>query len=434
MRHLQTRFWKLLGLALTSSLLVVFIYTQPSFLKDIGMRLSGTQAAAVSTKPIPQTYFGMHIAEPFRIPWPAVPIGSWRLWDTSSAAGLPFWPHLEREKGQWDFRTLDDCVKLASEKGVDLIYTMALTPKWAAARNDSSPYGDGPTAAEPKNLDDWRNFVRTVATRYKGKIQYYEIWNEPNLKHFFSGSIDQLVTLAREAYTIIKEVDPAAKVVSPSLYSDYGALPWLDEYFAKGGGNYADIIGAHFYIANDKPPEESLPLIRKVQQVIAKHKLEQKPFWNTETGYGNKQDNAFYSDEQSMAYVARMYLLNWASGIERFYWYAWDNRNVVTMLMVKEDNQTLTGAAKAYGEIQKWLVGSQMKKCQPDFRNTWTCELVQESGKPAWVVWNSQRDDLSFKVPENYEVQQVQNLYGEKTELGRDRILKIGSLPVLLSQ
>lgn len=398
------------------------------------MRLSGTQAAAVSTKPIPRTYFGMHIAEPFRIPWPAVPIGSWRLWDTSSAAGLPFWPHLEREKGQWDFRTLDDCVKLASEKGVDLIYTMALTPKWAAARNDSSPYGDGPTAAEPKNLDDWRNFVRTVATRYKGKIQYYEIWNEPNLKHFFSGSIDQLVTLAREAYTIIKEVDPAAKVVSPSLYSDYGALPWLDEYFAKGGGNYADIIGAHFYIANDKPPEESLPLIRKVQQVIAKHKLEQKPFWNTETGYGNKQDNAFYSDEQSMAYVARMYLLNWASGIERFYWYAWDNRNVVTMLMVKEDNQTLTGAAKAYGEIQKWLVGSQMKKCQPDFRNTWTCELVREGGNPAWVVWNSKRDDLSFKVPESYEVRQVQNLYGEKTELSSDRILKIGSLPVLLTQ
>jgi hypothetical protein len=129
-----------------------------------------------------------------------------------------------------------------------------------------------------------------------------------------------------------------------------------------------------------------------------------------------------------------MYLLNWASGIERFYWYAWDNRNVVTMLMVKEDNQTLTGGAKAYGEIQKWLVGSQMKKCQPDFRNTWTCELVREGGNPAWVIWNSKRDDLSFKVPESYEVRQVQNLYGEKTELSSDRILKIGSLPVLLTQ
>ncbi len=434
MRHSHLKFRKLLGLALIASLvLVVIACNQPSVLKDMGTRQSDTRAAAVSANPIPRSLFGMHIAHANEIPWPAVPIATWRLWDANGRGGLTFWPHLEPQKGKWDFRTVDYCVGLAQSKGVELLYTLGLTPQWASARpRDGSPYGEGPTPAEPRNLEDWRNYVRTIATRYKGKIQYYEIWNEPNLKHFFSGSVDQMVRLAREAYTILKQVDPSIKVVSPSIFSEYGGVNWLDEYLTKGGGAYADIIGAHFYIANDKPPEESLSLMREVKQVMAKHGLQNKPLWNTETGFGNKGENAFYSDEQSMAYVARSYILNWASGIERFYWYAWDNRNVVTLLMVEEDNKTLTTAAKAYGEIQQWLVGSRMNKCEPDVQDTWICEFTQEDGDPAWIVWNSKREH-SLKIPEGLNLRQVRSLKGEKTALPDNRHVKIGSLPILLN-
>jgi beta-glucosidase/6-phospho-beta-glucosidase/beta-galactosidase len=44
-------------------------------------------------------------------------------------------------------------------------------------------------------MDYWRTFVRAVATRYKGQIEAYEIWNEPNLKMFWTGSVEQLVTI-----------------------------------------------------------------------------------------------------------------------------------------------------------------------------------------------------------------------------------------------
>jgi beta-glucosidase/6-phospho-beta-glucosidase/beta-galactosidase len=43
-------------------------------------------------------------------------------------------------------------------------------------------YGEGP--APPTNneraMAAWLRFVEAVVTRYKDKIRYWEIWNEPN--------------------------------------------------------------------------------------------------------------------------------------------------------------------------------------------------------------------------------------------------------------
>ena len=436
MRLFFIKFRKLLIFLLLATLVLVgiIVYNQRSTLEVSATRLSDTRTSTVPNKPIPRSLFGMHIANPDKIPWPAVPFASWRLWDTATRHGMAFWAHLERFKGAWDFRTLDYCVELAQQHGVELIYTMGITPTWASARpEDKSPYGKGPTPAEPKNMDDWRNYIRTIATRYKGKIHYYEVWNEPNLKHFFSGSVDQMLALSREAYTILKQVDPSIIVVGPALSSNKKGLQWIDEFLSKGGGNYADIISAHFYPVMGKTPEENLPRIREVLKIIAKHGLKSKPFWNTETGWGNRLTNGFFSDEESMAYIARSYILNWALGIERLYWYAWDNRNIVTILMVEEDNKTLTPAAKAYDQIQKWLVGSRMKRCEPDNKKTWICELTKNKNDKFWIVWN-QKHEQDLVVPKTFDVRRVQSLDGKTTALPDNRILKVGQLPVLLTK
>ena len=46
-------------------------------------------------------------------------------------------------------------------------------------------YGGG-TASEPKKLSYGPRWVREVATRYKGRITSYQIWNEANLASFFA--------------------------------------------------------------------------------------------------------------------------------------------------------------------------------------------------------------------------------------------------------
>ena len=85
----------------------------------------------------------------------------------------------EPGKGQWHFENLDRSVALAEAHHASVLLTLGLTPRWASlAPKENVGYVSG-YAAEPKDIEDWRVFVRTVATRYQGRIHAYEIWNEP---------------------------------------------------------------------------------------------------------------------------------------------------------------------------------------------------------------------------------------------------------------
>ena len=62
--------------------------------------------------------------------------------------------------------------------------------------------------------------MRTVATRYQGRIHAYEIWNEPNVKKILDGQHRSACHLTREASLIIHKVDPQAIV-------GFSASDWL---------------------------------------------------------------------------------------------------------------------------------------------------------------------------------------------------------------
>src|SRR5256884_3286953 len=174
--------------------------------------------------------FGLHIHHlPQPTPWPRVSFGSWRLWDA-----YVVWPNVEPQKGQWDFSHLDGYISLAESHSVEILLPLGLTPAWASSRpKEKSGYEPG-NAAEPRNISDWSEYVREVATRYKGRIHAYEIWNEPNLSDFFSGRPDTMLELAREAYGVLKQVDETVLVVSPSATGQTG-IAWLEHYLQKIG-------------------------------------------------------------------------------------------------------------------------------------------------------------------------------------------------------
>ena len=372
-------------------------------------------------QPIPPVFFGMHIHRAgSSTPWPSVPVPARRLWDARVT-----WPDLEPSKGQWRFGTLDNCLVMAQDHNQDLLLTLGLTPRWASSRpQEPSGYQPG-FAAEPTDIEDWRTFVTTVATRYKGRIHYYEIWNEPNLKQFWSGTTDQLLAMTREAAQIIHGIDPHALVVSPPATSGYG-VKWLAEFLSKGGGQYVDVIGYHFYVA-DQPPEAVVPVIHQVQQTMADNGVGSKPLWDTEAGWF--KPNPFPSQELGAAYLARAYILNWAAGVQRFYWYAWDNHKM-TIQTTDADDATLTPAGRAFGIIQKWLIGARMDWCEQQADNTWTCQLERD-GTRDWIVWNPD-GKKDFSVPAAWHPKNVVPLL-EETHPLNGTSLEIGPVPVLLT-
>src|ERR1700733_6683141 len=398
---------------ITVSLLVIVTFPAASI---------GSSDSSPLSQPIPLNYFGMHIhltvtangMDPLR-PWPSVPIPELRLWDAGVA-----WPNIEPRKGAWNFSELDVYLNLAEEHKTNVLLTIGLSPGWASARPAEPSISRPGLAAEPRDLEDWRTYVATVATHCKGRVGEYEIWNEPNLKGYWTGDVDKLILLTREASEIIRRVDPQAIIVSPSATGSYGTK-WLAEFLSKGGGQYVDVIGYHFYV-NPEPPEAMVPIIQDVRQIMNDHGAGGKPLWNTELGWSKPKP--FPSDELAGAYLARAYILNWVTGVERLYWYGWDNHGWVSIETTEADNRTLKPAGKAYGILQQWLVGSRIVECSADADHTWTCELNRR-GTPRWIVWNVDRTE-PFVPPVSWHARRVTPLLEE----GRNTTTNIFISPI----
>ncbi len=392
---------------------------------------------SAAPKPISNRYFGMHIHEAANAGlWPAMPFGAWRLSDTGVA-----WADMEVKKNDWRFDRLDRAIEMAIAHDVEVLLPLALTPTWASARpTEPSAYGLG-WAAEPRDLNDWRAYVRTMANRYKGKVRYYEIWNEPNTDTLYSGSVETLVQLARVTREELNAVDPGAKLVSPSFVFDDGVKK-LDRFLELGGGRYVDIIGFHFYMI-DLKPEAMLPLIKKVQQVMARHGAVGKPLWNTESGWlianrdsgvnavgvGFPKETPVLSIPHSGAYVARSLALGWAAGLERFYWYAWDNG---AMGFAERQGAQIKPVAQVYARVYEWLRGSVLQSCVRQSATVWVCTLSRGKRRPAWLVWDSD-DESRWTLPPGWQVAQLQTLDGRQFTIDRiGQPIYIGPSPILL--
>lgn len=365
--------------------------------------------------PVPASYFSMNILfHPLNhVPWPAVPIGAWR-------PAHVFWADIEPHPNHWYFDLLDKYVSWSQAHQTPILLQLAYTPRWASSTPDAltdveatNPPG---LSGTPRNMADWRNYVKTVATRYKGRIHDWEIWNEPNRPQSWTGSVDTLVEMTREASAILKQIDPTNVVVSPAATETRG-LAYLDSYLAKGGAKYVDVIGYHFYVGRE-PPEAMVALIAEVEKTLAKHGLSSMPLWSTEAGWLGPD---LMPPDMQVAYVARAYILSWASGVSRFYWYAWENHHGTRIELVGPDNATLTPAGKAFGTIQIWMTGAVLTGCSAAANGVWTCGL-KRGNRTSHLVWSA-RGETPFPVPAAWLAREADSLDGGLAPIQRNAIL-----------
>jgi hypothetical protein len=364
---------------------------------------------------IPLTYFGLTINHVESVPFPTdLAFGAIRSWDATNVS----WDNINTASGVYDWSGFDAWMTYVSSHGLDVIYTFGRTPLWASSIPTArTGYGPG-QCAPPANIADWDDFVTAVVNRAAGRIKYWELWNEPQDRTQYCGSIAQMVTMAQHAYKIIKAANPSFKVLTPATLYDNGAGPkWLDVYFADGGVDYTDIVSFHGYLL--AAAEKHAGVTEDYQAITSKYKLQAKPLWNTESDWGSTKGSA-----DQAAYLAKYYLIQWMEGLGRFYWYAYDNPGYGTLY----SNGVLTQAGVAYQQVSNWMVGAtQDQPCAKDATATWACSFTRPGGYQALAVWNSTKS-ASYTPAPQYKT--YRDISGASHAISGP--LTVGNAPVLL--
>lgn len=374
----------------------------------------GAPAGATARSTIPLSYFGLTVNHNESVVFPSLPFGAIRSWDATDVS----WENINTSRGKYNWAGFDAWLDYVTPHNVDILYTFGRTPPWASSKPSAhTGYGPG-RCAPPTTLSDWDAFVVAVVNHAAGRIKYWELWNEPQDRTEYCGTIPQMVTMTAHAYAIIKAANPSFQVATPATLYDNGAGPkWLNTYLADGGSRYADIVSFHGYL--NAPAEDHIAVIRDYKNVADQHCLDSEPLWNTESDWGKT-----VGPVDQAAYLAKSYLVQWGAGLSRFYWYAYDNGTYGTLFT----NGALDQQGVAYRQVSSWMVGgTQSQPCSTDARATWSCGFTRANDYHALAIWNSTRAVI-YKPAATYK--SYRDLAGTSHTLATS--ITVGSSPVLL--
>ena len=162
----------------------------------------------------------------------------------------------------------DHIVDLAEQYNLEVVPRLSNPPAWTRAlTNTIGAY------APPDELTDWGDYVYAVVSRYRGRMRYYQLWNEPNIYPEWGErpvSPEEYTRLLCEGYHRAKEADPEAIIVSGALAPTVSLHPgpgptlglndllFLQRMYDAGAGACFDILAVNDYMLWSGPTDHRL--------------------------------------------------------------------------------------------------------------------------------------------------------------------------------
>ena len=425
----------------------------PSAAQTSNITISATNSAGMDSKTLVLTvksassgpgiqadFFSLNVHD-MATPWPPtaqpvpVPFGSLRMWDTATR-----WDQIEPSEGTYKWATFDGLVNQAAANGQTVLYTFGGDPNWASSNpGDTScaeptpaPVKTGGECDAPSDVaadgtgtdQHFKDFVTALMQHLNQTgehIKYFEVWNEVNNKQFWVSTAEQLVRMAYDARTIIKQFDPSAVVLTPDTCNCKNALLTKNIYTTTNpqdgmkyyltttivvngstisGASVADGVTFHTYLGSPDP-EGIVSLISKMFAAMQQSGAGSLPLIDTESSWGRNSiitgcpasDVPPFSQtclDNMAAFVSRSYILVAANGVTRYYWYQWGNQGDSFGSLNEHPNIELE-SGQAYGTVESWLVGSSFAKSNPCpvSGSYYTCSLTSSAGVSEEIKWNS---------------------------------------------
>ncbi len=256
------------------------------------------------------------------------------------------WSKIERKRGTFNYKEVDRVVNYANSNGLKILAILGATPSWAnGGKSDNYP---------PLKTKYWTNFVSVTVQRYKGKIKYWSIWNEPNLDDFFKGSPQTYVNdILIPAVNEIRSIDSSSKIVAPDI--SYLTSPnnrW-DTYLTpvlNKGKNYIDIVSMHIY--DNKGAQAIMDKIEKgyvvydsVMKILNITGCGDKELWLTETGWST---DVVSEDIQATNYFNLLKKVLNSTSVDKIFFYEIKDIEKISYYGILKSNNTPKKAYYTY--------------------------------------------------------------------------------------
>ncbi len=232
------------------------------------------------------------------------------------------WPLIENSKGIYEFDKLgyDSLTEGCTKRGLRLLYILDYS---------NTLYEDSRSVRTEAGREAFAEFAEAAAERYSGKGILWEIWNEPNIEHFWDPqpSVEDYCKLVQLTAPRIKKADPNGLVVAGA--TSQIPLEWIEECFKKGLLEWIDVLSVHPY--RSQRPETVTEDYADLSNLVKKYAPQGKqiPIISGEWGYSNLNwDRTRLSEQQQAEYLARMFLINLHQGIDISIWYDWKNDGI----------------------------------------------------------------------------------------------------------
>ena len=151
-----------------------------------------------------------------------------RVLETAAGIGVKWtrlqasWPAIEKERGRYDWtatdRAFDATLGTASRRlSIWSAPTALYTPVIRFEdRKQAEIYGErpAPPTHNAEAMAAWLRFVEAAVTRYHDRIQYWEVWNEPNHRAYWGAPPD-----AREYGRLLGRRRPSSGSSPPRRWS-----------------------------------------------------------------------------------------------------------------------------------------------------------------------------------------------------------------------
>lgn len=222
------------------------------------------------------------------------------------------WGRTEREKGRYDFSAYDRLMAALRPHGIRAVFILDYS---------NSLYEKEQSVTTEEGRRAYASWAAAAATHFRGQGVLWEIWNEPNISHFWKPepNVEDYAAMALAAARAIREAAPDEAIIGPATSTiDLG---FLEGCFKAGLLEWWDAVSVHPYRRSG--PETAAVEYQRLRQLIDRYAPAGSsiPVVSGEWGYSSAW-KGFDPDRQGKL-LPREWLTNLSQDIPVSIWYDW---------------------------------------------------------------------------------------------------------------